>query len=513
MKLIHILTLSSVALAKPKPGFISNIFEKGWEANKQELANAINDSGDIGALVDQMSEIEVQTIEKPAHELMQKGMDWIGDIYQQNSPEVQEAINNGLTQLSGVDTKKLAVKLMNFYETDGITTKNMVEETIAKLMKELMPTLILKLLRNSFDYMNIDGEGAVVPADVETRLTGLYLEYFCESDKTHLDEKIMKSLRGSSSNLYIKQEEVLTWAESLTAGSCSAIYSKLAYHNWHLITDAANQSIKEVDIDWDHEFNYDEFKLFQYVNEINMSVGGNGNHADGKITTNYCSEPMCYPTDFEDSFCEGFNERNRNFSSTDSDALRVIMVVDQSGSMHSLKSQVIKSFNWFLGKQRAMELDGENQRPQFTLSKFASSQKVDSWNNIQQAHRLNRVSYRPGGGTRLFDSLECIYRQFGHEENNILLVITDGEDNGSSMNSFAVSQTLAKLIKEKKWVANFIGANQDAEKVGGELGISKDNCFTFDFSDTGMDDMFQDLNGRLSQQRIDQFMQSVAGEV
>jgi len=113
----------------------------------------------------------------------------------------------------------------------------------------------------------------------------------------------------------------------------------------------------------------------------------------------------------------------------------------------------------------------------------------------------------------LFDSLECIYRQFGHEENNILLVITDGADNGSSMNSFAVSQTLAKLIKEKKWVANFIGANQDAEKVGADLGISKENCFDFDFNGDGVDGMFQDLNGRLSQQRVDQFMQSVAGKV
>jgi hypothetical protein len=346
---------------------------------------------------------------------MQKGIDLIGQFYKKHSPEVQKVINDGLTHVTGVDTKKLAVKLMKYYGTNEMATENgvqKVEKIVAKLMKELLPTLIIKLLRNSFEYMNIDGEGAVVPADVETRLTGLYLEYFCESDKTHLDEKIMKSLRGSSSNLYIKPEEVLIWGESLTAGGCSAMYSKLAYHNWHLIANAANQSIKEVDIDWDHEFNYDEFKLFQYVNEINMSVGGNGNRAAGKITSNYCSEPMCRPTDFEDSFCEGFNERNRNFYLTDSDALRVIMVVDQSGSMNSVKSQVIRSFNWFLGKQRAMELEGENQRPQFTLSKFASSQKVDSWSNIQQAHRLNKISYRPSGGTRLFDSLECIYRQF-----------------------------------------------------------------------------------------------------
>ena len=113
----------------------------------------------------------------------------------------------------------------------------------------------------------------------------------------------------------------------------------------------------------------------------------------------------------------------------------------------------------------------------------------------------------------MYDSLECIYRQFGHEENNILLVITDGKDTSSKMNSFAVSQTLKKLIKKKNWVANFIGANQDAEKVGGELGISKENCYDFDFTGEGIDGMFQDLSGRLSQQRIAQFMESVAGEV
>jgi len=482
MKLVpyisSIFILSSSSLAKPKPGFLPNLLEKGWEANKQAISDAIDNSDNIGDLIKGMAQIDVKTIEKPAHDLMQKGMDIVGEFYKQNERKFQREVNAILSEVTGVDSEKLAKKLISHYNIDP----SAVEDTVAQLMKDLLPTLTLKLLRNSYEYLNIDDTGAVVPADIETRLMGLYLEYFCAAEKIYLDDQKMQELRGDPTDKTLSADLVKTWAESLTPGSCSAIYSTLAHHNWHLVVDAAGQSIKEVDIDWDDEFNYDEFKLFQYANELNMAVGGTGgNQAGGLVNSNYCSAPYCYPSNFEDSFCSTFNERNRNFSATASDSLRVIMVVDQSGSMSSLQKPTIDSFNWFLGQQRKLVLKNEKQPPQFTLSKFNSQQKVDSWNNIKQAHRLNRVSYWPSGSTRLYDSLECLYRQFGHEQNNILMIITDGYDNMSSLRSEDVKKSLEKLIEEKNWVANYIGANHDATSVGTSLGVPKENCVDYEF--------------------------------
>lgn len=384
-----------------------------------------------------------------------------------------------------------------------------IDNVFDKILRELIPSLILKLLRKSYAYINVDGQGAVVSADIETRIMGMYLEYFCHSEGVFNDKKLMKSLRGDAANKKLASDDVLIWAQFELNDNqmCSSTYSKLASHNWHLIQNAAVQGIQEIDINWDDEFSYDEFELFQYAIDLQVS-------SDGRIDdSGYCSEPLCKPTNFEDNFCSSFNDRNRNFSATSSDAFRVIMVVDQSGSMSSLKRQTIKSFNWFLRAQmnKTEELNRGGVPPQFTLSKFDSQQTVDSWSTITEAHRMNSYNYRPGGGTRLYDSLECIYRQFGHEKHNILMIITDGDDNMSTLTASIVKANLEKLINEKGWIANYQGANHDAKSVGLRLGIPEENCATYKANNKGLEHMYRGLNSKLSAQRLQQFMNQVAG--
>jgi len=590
MKLVPIFSLITVCYSRPNTqesgNIIYNLLEKGWEAGRQEIAAAIDRNENIEDTIKDLSNIKLQDAEKPAHELMQSGIDTLSKLGKEAQKGIQQGIQyaerylassqfdedlknieSGFNNFTEVDSKRLLKRLMKHYTVhdkiensvsnvdsdlgkqvaNGIRSKqglrklvkqlkyqdptelmiNLTDEQARqmiielskvdnfskKILRKLIPSLVLKLLRNSYEYINVDGEGAVVLADVETRILGMYLEYFCEAEGVFNDEQLMQSLRGNVGSKKLSADDVLLWAqfELDDDKTCSSSYLKLASHNWHLIEDAASSSIQEIDINWDDEFNYDEFKLFQYAMELKLATNGGGNKVGGLVNSNYCSEPYCYPTDFEDSFCAAFNERNRNFSSTSSDALRVIMVVDQSGSMSSLTSQTIRSFNWFLSKQRKAVLKGEQNPPQFTLSKFNTQQKVDSWNNIKQAHKLNRWSYRPGGGTRLHDSLECIYKQFGHEKNNILMIITDGMDNASQLDDDDVKATLEKLINENGWVANYIGANQNAKSVGMNLGVPEENCVTYNFSNEGLDNMYRGLNKKLSDQRINQFMNQIAG--
>ena len=80
MKLVPYITSSlfTFALAKPKPGFLPNLLEKGWEANKQAISDAIDNTDNVGDLIQNMAQIDLQSVEKPAHDLMQNAMDLVG---------------------------------------------------------------------------------------------------------------------------------------------------------------------------------------------------------------------------------------------------------------------------------------------------------------------------------------------------------------------------------------------------------------------------------------------------
>ena len=164
--------------------------------------------------------------------------------------------------------------------------------------------------------------------------------------------------------------------------------------------------------------------------------------------------------------------------------VHVSFLLDRSGSMAGLVDDVIGGFNAFVANQRTVTGDCA-----FTAVQF------DSHNPFEIIHaaipivsvpNLDQDRYRPRGTTPLLDALgnlitttERRVSSSASDEDQIIVVFTDGLENASSN---WTRSTLFNLIEKKKaegWTFVFLGANQDAYGEGRDLGFDQRNIQTY----------------------------------
>jgi len=175
------------------------------------------------------------------------------------------------------------------------------------------------------------------------------------------------------------------------------------------------------------------------------------------------------------------------------------IILDRSGSMNQIKSDVITEFNRFLD-----EFSSEKSR--FSLIQF--NHKVESVfvnQKVNAINYLNDKNYIPSGTTALFDAIgETLNHKIQFLEAKkkprkvIIAIITDGIENSSIEYSQETIRDLITSCKEKlNWRILFFGANQDSILEGGKLGIDKDLRMSIKFSKQGMRYAFQSVKKEL----------------
>jgi len=162
----------------------------------------------------------------------------------------------------------------------------------------------------------------------------------------------------------------------------------------------------------------------------------------------------------------------------------VAMVVDRSGSMSSMGNEVMNGFNTFLEEQQA--LPGKCTA---TVVRFDSEVEV-----IQHGVPLHSVrkavgnTFAPRGVTALLDAMgetikmvETKVNQMVPKPNKVMvMILTDGAENASkSYTKNAVMTNIKRLESTGDWQFVFVGANQDAIKVGHSYGMSAKNCLSY----------------------------------
>ncbi len=167
-------------------------------------------------------------------------------------------------------------------------------------------------------------------------------------------------------------------------------------------------------------------------------------------------------------------------------------VLDETGSMNSCWDATINSFNEYIGSQKTVN-DGMVCR--VGLTKFSdtgrslSNQLSESIRNvyvqqdIQTIPELTRSTYRPNGGTNLYDAigktivdLDAIVKP---NQNVLAVIITDGEENCSSEYNVQTIKTMIEDRQAKGWTFVYLGANQDAWKVGSSFGLAKGQTMSY----------------------------------
>lgn len=174
------------------------------------------------------------------------------------------------------------------------------------------------------------------------------------------------------------------------------------------------------------------------------------------------------------------------------------IVLDETGSMNSCWDATISSFNDYIGGQKSQ--DGVCRVTMTMFSSvagwnFGSNTEITDIRNlysnklVEQVELLSRSNYRPSGGTNLYDAIGTSIRGIeaqleGQDEvpNVLMVIITDGDENSSKEFRLSDIQNMVKAKEAEGWTFVYLGANQDAWKVGQAFGLAQGQTMTYSTS-------------------------------
>ena len=166
-----------------------------------------------------------------------------------------------------------------------------------------------------------------------------------------------------------------------------------------------------------------------------------------------------------------------------------LIILDESGSMESIKRAAINGMNETVQSIRDAQKKHDDQEHIVSLVSFNSSEIKGIYDCVPVAEvkELTDKEYVPDCCTPLSDamglSLNHLRAKVNDKDKVLVTIITDGEENSSSEYNSAAIKALVDSLKEKGWVFAYIGANQDVLKVAQTISIT--NVMNFSSTDFG----------------------------
>ncbi|MCO6461008.1 MAG: hypothetical protein J5I59_06365 [Saprospiraceae bacterium] len=172
-----------------------------------------------------------------------------------------------------------------------------------------------------------------------------------------------------------------------------------------------------------------------------------------------------------------------------------LIILDESGSMESIKSTIIQGFNELVQTIQGIEKQFPEQEHFITFVSFNSlGQKLIHF--IDPARKLNQIDekiYKPNASTPLFDAMGFSINKLkqslqGQTDYNVLVtILTDGEENASKEFSGNDIKKLVEELKQNRWTFTYIGTDHDVEKIA--ISLSINNTMIFAKNESGIKDM------------------------
>jgi hypothetical protein len=162
----------------------------------------------------------------------------------------------------------------------------------------------------------------------------------------------------------------------------------------------------------------------------------------------------------------------------------IVAILDRSGSMASIREDAIGGFNSFLEDQQAVP--GEAR---FTLVQFDNVYEVvyDAV-DLRQVSPLSHGTFVPRGATALLDAVGRTIDDVGRRlhatpesqrpAHVIVAILTDGMENAST--DYTLEQVRTLIDQQQTvygWDFIYLGANQDAIRVGQSLSIAAKDSY------------------------------------
>lgn len=205
----------------------------------------------------------------------------------------------------------------------------------------------------------------------------------------------------------------------------------------------------------------------------------------------------------------------------------ITVILDKSGSMHSLVVPTIKGYNNFKTEQEKAEGECVWTEVQFSSpglrSRIFGDPPINADVNpgyqttvaptpIGAVRDLDGSNYRPGGGTALYDAVGNTINTIGKRLAStpeadrpgtvIVVITTDGFENASVQ---FTGGDVKKMIEHQEtkygWQFIFMGANQDAIETAGDLGIAQDAALSYAANHAGATAAYESLSANVVSNR------------
>lgn len=179
--------------------------------------------------------------------------------------------------------------------------------------------------------------------------------------------------------------------------------------------------------------------------------------------------------------------------------VNITLIVDRSGSMSSIANEVIGGINAFYDEQKKLPDPATVTYVQFDNV----YEQVFKGVALGEVEYLNRGTFVPRGMTALYDAIGKTLLELNPQSDaaQIIVIMTDGAENSSKEFTHETVKKLVEASQAKGWQIIFMGANIDAQKVGGSMGIKTDYINTFAASATGATATFDSMSTKLSSVR------------
>lgn len=167
---------------------------------------------------------------------------------------------------------------------------------------------------------------------------------------------------------------------------------------------------------------------------------------------------------------------------TDPNYTAMLLVIDRSGSMTSIRDDMVGGLTTLVAEQAA-------QPGMLTLDVVTFDDTVEWQCSLADAGTVT-IALEPRGMTSLFDAIGLSVTEFGRTlsalpeharpETVQVVVVTDGDENSSrEYRADAVRALVTQQKEHYGWDFVFLGANQDAVLTGATLGFDNDSSMTY----------------------------------
>jgi uncharacterized protein YegL len=173
-----------------------------------------------------------------------------------------------------------------------------------------------------------------------------------------------------------------------------------------------------------------------------------------------------------------------------------LIILDESGSMQSIKEATISGFNEVVQTVKGVEKQFPEQEHIITLVTFnGMGIKTLLFNEpVAKLDQIDGKKYQPDSLTPLFDAMGFSLTRLRKEvesysDYNVLVtILTDGMENDSKEYNGLAIKKLVDELSLKNWTFTYIGANHDVVEFAATISIT--NTMSFQANEADMKNMF-----------------------